>query len=77
MRAQFHDRTIPCSRFIPNGPGYDRISSDEKICVTTGATAGADFVDGDTYLAVNFHYHADHLWRFASLILLIFRNKRI
>ena len=37
---------------------------DEKICATTGAAAGADFVDGDTYLAVNFNYDADHLWRY-------------
>lgn len=39
------------------------MSLNEKICATTGAAAGADFVDEDTYLAVNFNYVADHLWR--------------
>ena len=39
------------------------MSPHEKICATTGAAAGADYVDGDTYLAVNFNYVADHLWR--------------
>ena len=42
---------------------YDDMSLNEKICATTGAAAGADFVDEDTYLAVNFNYVADHLWR--------------
>lgn len=33
------------------------------MCSTTEAAAGADFGDGDTYLAINFNYVADHLWR--------------
>ncbi|KAL8992955.1 MAG: hypothetical protein Q9188_007455, partial [Gyalolechia gomerana] len=51
------------NEYVPQGPGYGDVSPDEKICAITGAAAGADFVDGDTYLAVNFNYHADHLWR--------------
>lgn len=62
--VQFHDRTIPCTKYVPQGPGYGGVSPDEKICATTEAAAGADFVDGDTYLAVNFNYDADHLWRY-------------
>jgi hypothetical protein len=63
------------------------VSPRERICATTGAAAGADSVDGDTYLAVNFHYHASHLWRYvisvvsqdrvketASLVTLALRN---
>lgn len=60
---QFHGRTIECSRFVPQGPTYERVSSGERICATTGAAAGADFVDGDVYLDVNFGYHHSHLWR--------------
>ncbi|KAL9601178.1 MAG: hypothetical protein Q9219_002678 [cf. Caloplaca sp. 3 TL-2023] len=63
MINEFHDRRIPCTEYVPRGSGYDTVSPDEKICATTGAAAGADFVDGDAYLAVNFHYHSDHLWR--------------
>ena len=61
---QFHDRTIPCTSYVPYGPGYGNILPGEKVCATTGAVAGADFVDGDKYLAVNFNYKSDHLWRF-------------
>ena len=60
---EFHDRTIPCSQYVPCGLDYGSVSADERICATTGAAAGADFIDGDTYLAVNFNYYAEHLWR--------------
>ncbi|ETI29379.1 hypothetical protein G647_01832 [Cladophialophora carrionii CBS 160.54] len=63
MINEFHDRTIECSRFIPEGPGFGGVSPTERICATTGAAAGADVVDGDTYLAVNFRYYVSHLWR--------------
>ncbi|PSN69556.1 ABC transporter-like protein [Corynespora cassiicola Philippines] len=69
MINEFHDRTIPCTRFIPQGPGYSDASPEEKICATTGAAAGADFIDGDTYLAVNFNYEASHLWRNLAIMI--------
>ena len=60
---KFHDRMIECSMFIPNGADYNSINPEERICATTGAAAGADFVDGDAYLALNFRYDSSHLWR--------------
>ena len=61
---QFHGRTIECSRFVPQGPAYEGISSAERICATTGAAAGASVLDGDAYLSVSFGYHHSHLWRY-------------
>jgi ABC-type multidrug transport system fused ATPase/permease subunit len=49
--------------FVPAGPGYENISPEQRICSTTGAAAGADFVDGDRYINVNFEYYYSHLWR--------------
>ncbi|RFN52729.1 p-loop containing nucleoside triphosphate hydrolase [Fusarium flagelliforme] len=66
---QFHDRTIECSRFVPEGPGYEGITSVERICATTGAAAGASVVDGDAYLSVNFGYHHSHMWRNFGIML--------
>ncbi|VUC22208.1 unnamed protein product [Clonostachys rosea] len=66
MINEFHGRKIPCTRYIPD---YPDASPDQKICTTTGSLAGADFVDGDTYLAVNFNYTAGHLWRNFGIIL--------
>ncbi|KAH8748816.1 Pyoverdine/dityrosine biosynthesis protein-domain-containing protein [Hyaloscypha sp. PMI_1271] len=65
----FHDRRIDCSKFIPEGPGYGGVSPEARICATTGAAAGAYFVDGDMYLAVNFHYTASHLWRNLGIMI--------
>lgn len=39
------------------------MAPDQRVCSQTGAAPGADFVDGDTYLAVNFQYYYSHLWR--------------
>lgn len=68
MINEFHDRKIPCSAamFVPAGPSYLGISPEERICSTTGAAAGADFVDGDAYLNVNFQYYYSHLWRYVT-----------
>ena len=52
--------------FVPSGPGYNNVSPEQKICATTGAAAGANFVDGDVYINVNFQYYASHLWRFVN-----------
>lgn len=48
------------------GPEYSNVMPEEKICSTTGASPGADYIDGDAYLAINFGYHADHLWRYST-----------
>lgn len=63
MINEFRNRQIPCSAFVPTGPGYLGVSPEQKICSTTGAAAGADFVDGNTYLTVNYQYDPSHLWR--------------
>lgn len=69
MINEFHNRQIPCSTYIPSGPGYDSVGAEQKICTVTGAAAGANYVDGDTYLAVNFQYYHSHLWRNYGIII--------
>ncbi|EPE32483.1 P-loop containing nucleoside triphosphate hydrolase [Glarea lozoyensis ATCC 20868] len=69
MINEFHNSTIPCTRFIPEGASYSGISSGQKICATTGAASGADFVDGDVYLATNFQYSSEHLWRNLGIMI--------
>ncbi len=50
-------------------PGYENVAPDQRICATTGAAAGADYVDGDTYINVNFKYYASHLWRNLGIMI--------
>ncbi|KAH9210253.1 AtrD, ABC-transporter [Leptodontidium sp. 2 PMI_412] len=69
MINEFHNRRIPCTRFVPDGPGYLDARPDQRICSTTGASAGADFVNGDTFLSVNYQYSYSHLWRNFGIII--------
>ncbi|KAL5327920.1 hypothetical protein ACEPPN_005626 [Leptodophora sp. 'Broadleaf-Isolate-01'] len=69
MINEFHNRRIPCTRFAPDGPGYLDARPDQRICSTTSASAGADFVDGDTFLSVNYQYSYSHLWRNFGIII--------
>jgi ATP-binding cassette subfamily G (WHITE) protein 2 (PDR) len=72
MVNEFHNRRMDCSQFIPAGAEYLNSSPSERVCATTGAAAGADFVDGDTWLRVNYQYEYSHLWRnFGVLIALM------
>lgn len=71
MINEFHGRRIPCS---PQNlvPDYGDISASTMICAVTGAEPGENFIDGDTYLRVNFQYERSHLWRnFGILIALM------
>lgn len=45
------------------------VSSFQHICSATGAAAGADYLDGDTYINVNYEYYRSHLWRYGPLLL--------
>jgi len=77
MINQFSGSKIACSNFVPTGdfssiPGginYNAVSPFQRICSTTGAEAGADFVDGDTWLGVNYQYYSSHLWRNLGIII--------
>ncbi|RDW75194.1 AtrD-1 [Coleophoma cylindrospora] len=68
MVNEFHNRKIPCSVFIPS---YPNAESAGRICSATGAVAGSNFLDGDTYLHTSFEYSYSHLWRnFGILVAL-------
>lgn len=69
MINEFHGVTITCSRFVPTGHGYENVSPEQKICSQTGAEAGANFVDGDTFLRVNYQYEHSHLWRNLGILI--------
>lgn len=68
MINEFHHRQFPCTTFVPTGPSYANVSPDERVCSTVGAAAGANFVDGDTYINTSFSYYHAHLWRNLGII---------
>ncbi|KAJ6535720.1 ABC transporter CDR4 [Mycena capillaripes] len=66
MINEFVGRTFPCGAFIPP---YPDVAATNKICSTTGAKAGLDFVLGTDYLATSFSYVHSHLWRNFGILL--------
>lgn len=69
MVNEFDGIAFPCDGFIPEGSSYTRVSPDERICSTAGATAGSSTVDGSAYLAATFDYHPDRLWPNFGILL--------
>ncbi|KAJ7057874.1 ABC-2 type transporter-domain-containing protein [Mycena amicta] len=63
MVNEFVGRTYPCVMFIPAGPAYVNASAANRICSTTGAKSGNEFVLGADYLETSFSYVHGHLWR--------------
>ncbi|OCK80389.1 putative multidrug resistance ABC transporter [Lepidopterella palustris CBS 459.81] len=68
MINEFHNRTFPCSAFVPMGPGYDNIGGSHRICSTVGSVAGSNFVQGDDYINSSFGYYHVHKWRNLGII---------
>jgi ATP-binding cassette subfamily G (WHITE) protein 2 (PDR) len=69
MVNEFVGRSYPCSSFIPAGPAYANISPANRICATTGAKAGLDFVLGTDYVETSFSYVHSHLWRNLGILV--------
>ncbi|KAJ7512027.1 ABC-2 type transporter-domain-containing protein [Mycena galericulata] len=69
MVNEFVGRSYPCSTFVPEGPTYANVSAANRICSTTGAKAGLDFVLGADYVETSFSYVHSHLWRNLGILI--------
>ncbi|KAH7310275.1 putative ABC multidrug transporter [Rhexocercosporidium sp. MPI-PUGE-AT-0058] len=68
---EFHGREFTCSSIIPS---YTPLQGDSWICSAVGSVAGRSTVNGDAYIATQYHYYYSHVWRnlgilFAFLIV--------
>jgi len=66
MINEFSGRNFECppSSFVPNGPSYQNVEATQRICSSVGAVAGANSVDGTTYIESAFQYSPSHKWRY-------------
>ncbi|MCJ1266994.1 hypothetical protein MMC22_006879 [Lobaria immixta] len=69
MINEFHNRQFPCSLYVPHGPGYLDVDPLQRVCSQIAAEPGADFVDGDRYLNINYNYFHSHLWRNLGILI--------
>ncbi|KAJ6260894.1 ABC multidrug transporter C [Drechslerella dactyloides] len=68
MVNEFSGRDFVCSNYVPNGPGYENISGDSRVCSATSAVAGQEVVSGDQYINISFQYFRSHMWRNLGIV---------
>lgn len=68
MINEFSHREFACTDFIPNGPSYNSVTPDQRICRPVGSRAGLSYVNGDDYINLSFQYYRSHLWRNLGII---------
>ncbi|KAF2759425.1 putative ABC multidrug transporter [Pseudovirgaria hyperparasitica] len=69
MINEFSERRFDCARFVPYGPSYEGLSPLDRVCATNGAVPGQNWIDGDSFLALNYDFRASHLWRNLGIII--------
>jgi ABC-type multidrug transport system ATPase subunit len=69
MINEFHGRDFPCSRYVPQGDGYDGISGINRICTAVGSVAGATTTNGDAFMNSSYEYYAKNKWRNLGILI--------
>lgn len=69
MINEFRGREFPCTVTIPNGPSYNQVGAQGKICAAIGAEAGQLTVRGEAYLELKYGYLPSHLWRNLGILI--------
>jgi ATP-binding cassette, subfamily G (WHITE), member 2, SNQ2 len=70
MATEFHGLDLTCSpnSIIPDGPGY--VDVTYQSCAIAGSIPGSLTVSGDMYVAENFGFSYNHVWRNFGILLL-------
>ncbi|OJD40677.1 abc transporter cdr4 [Diplodia corticola] len=63
MINEFYGVRYPCATFIPEGPTYANITTDQRVCSAVAAVPGESFVDGGAFLVESYGYYQSHMWR--------------
>ncbi|KAJ5641165.1 hypothetical protein N7490_005165 [Penicillium lividum] len=66
---EFHNRNFECVSFVPEGSGYENITSAERTCSVTGASSGSSVVSGDLYAQESYGYYYSHVWRNFGILI--------
>ena len=71
MINEFSGREFGCHAFVPQGPSYQALGSDQRMCAIVGAMPQANMVNGDDYLIQKFSYGPENMWRNLGIIFAI------
>ncbi|KAF4973589.1 hypothetical protein FSARC_163 [Fusarium sarcochroum] len=65
---EFHGREFGCAGMVPQGPGYEALSPQSRICSVVGSEPGSSVINGDRYINLSFDYHHSHKWRNVGIL---------
>ncbi|KAK1964366.1 ABC-2 type transporter [Colletotrichum sublineola] len=66
---EFVGRDFPCSMFVPEGPNYSSVASNERVCSSPASVLGQDFVRGTDYLLTLYDFENSHRWRNFGILI--------
>ncbi|KAK1598936.1 ABC-2 type transporter [Colletotrichum navitas] len=66
---EFVGRDFPCSTFIPQGPNYNSVASNQRACSSPASVLGQDFVRGTDYLLTLYNFENSHRWRNFGILI--------
>ncbi|KZL77189.1 multidrug resistance protein CDR1 (ABC-2 type transporter) [Colletotrichum tofieldiae] len=66
---EFVGRDFPCSTFVPEGPGYESVAPNERVCSSAASVPGQDFIRGTDYLRTLYDYENSHRWRNFGILI--------
>jgi ATP-binding cassette subfamily G (WHITE) protein 2 (PDR) len=69
MANEFHDRSFPCTAFLPSGGPYDAADLANRVCAVGGALAGQPSVNGTLYLKNSYDYSFSNRWRNFGIVI--------
>jgi hypothetical protein len=56
LTNEFEGRQFECSEFVPSGPSYQNIATNQRACAVQGSRPGEDFVGGTAYMKTSFQF---------------------
>ncbi|KAL4783892.1 ABC-2 type transporter-domain-containing protein [Aspergillus varians] len=70
MAAEFHNTNFTCAEgsVVPSGPEYTNMAY--QTCGYAGSQMGTTLVNGDDYLAVQYGFYFNHVWRNFGILCL-------
>ena len=70
VAAEFHGLDLVCSSksIIPQGLNFENV--EYQSCAIAGSTSGSLVVSGDNYIAAQFGYYYNNVWRNFGIMLL-------
>ncbi|OHW91199.1 ABC-2 type transporter [Colletotrichum incanum] len=66
---EFVGRDFPCSTFVPEGPSYGSVASNERVCSSAASVPGQDFIRGTDYLLTLYEFENSHRWRNFGILI--------